>query len=175
MLIRFLVKNLLSFKELTEFNMLPGRFNRMPYHVYEADSISLLKLNAMYGANGAGKSNLIKALALLGQFVETGNLPIELLVETFKFDKESRKKDVYLGVEFIKDEVPFYYGITVNQGIIVEEELQFSGVGKKEDYVLFTRTDKPGDKELQLIFCKEVMEDKEASVFPFFLKKILPG
>lgn len=170
MLIRFLVKNLFSFKELTEFNMLPGRFNRMPYHVYEADGISLLKLNAMYGANGAGKSNLIKSLALLSRFVETGNLPIELLVETFKFDKESRQKDVYLGVEFIKDGVSYYYGITVNQGIVVEEELQYSGVGKKEDYVLFSRTDKPGEKQLELTFCKEVMEDKEASVFPFFLK-----
>jgi AAA15 family ATPase/GTPase len=170
MLIRFLVKNLFSFKEITEFNMLPGRFNRMPYHVYQMGDIQLLKLNAMYGANGAGKSNLIKSLSLLSEFVETGNLPIELLVETFKFDKESRQKDVYLGVEFIKDEVPFYYGITINQGIIVEEELQISGAGKKEDYTLFLRTDKPGKKNLELTFSKEVMEDKEASVFPFFLK-----
>src|ERR1700712_1108747 len=133
MLIRFIVKNLFSFKELTEFNMLPGRFSRMPYHVYKTADIELLKLNAMYGANGAGKSNLIKSLALLCQFVETGNLPIEFLIETFKFDKESRKKDVYLGVEFIKDETPYYYGITINQGIIIEEELLISGIGKKED------------------------------------------
>ncbi len=170
MLIRFIVKNLFSFKELTEFNMLPGRFSRMPYHIYKLDDISLLKLNAMYGANGAGKSNLIKALALLCQFVETGKLPIELLIETFKFDRESRQKDVYLGVEFIKDEVPYYYGITINQGIIVEEELLLSGVGKKEDYILFSRTDKLNNKALELKFCKEVMEDNEASVFPFFLK-----
>lgn len=170
MLIRLLVKNLFSFKELTEINMLPGRFNRMPYHVYEAGGITLLKLNAMYGANGAGKSNLIKSLALLCQFVETGNLPIEFLVETFKFDKESRKKDVYLGVEFIKEDVPYYYGISINQGIIVEEELQISGLGKKEDYTLFLRTDKPGNKSLNLTFSKEVMQEQEAAVFPFFLK-----
>lgn len=170
MLIRFLVKNLFSFKELTEFNMLPGRFSRMPYHVYKTGDIELLKLNAMYGANGAGKSNLIKSLALLGEFVKTGNLPIEFLVETFKFDKENRDKDVYLGVEFIKDEVPYYYGITINQGIIVEEELQISGIEKKEDYTLFTRTDKPSEKELELVFSKEVMEDKEAAIFPLFLK-----
>jgi AAA15 family ATPase/GTPase len=170
MLIRLLVKNLFSFKELTEFNMLPGRFNRMPYHVYQSSGIELLKLNAMYGANGAGKSNLIKSLALLSQFVETGNLPIEFLVETFKFDKESRTKDVYIGVEFMKEEVPYYYGITINQGIVVQEELQISGIGKKEDYTLFLRTDKPGEKNLVLTFCKEVMEDKENSVFPFFLQ-----
>jgi AAA15 family ATPase/GTPase len=170
MLIRLLVKNLFSFKELTEFNMLPGRFSRMPYHVYESNSIELLKLNAMYGANGAGKSNLIKSLALLRQFVESGNLPIEFLIETFKFNKESKLQDVYVGVEFIKEEVPYYYGITINQGIIVEEELQISGLGKKDDYTLFLRTDKQGEKNLELTFCKEVVEDKEASVFPFFLK-----
>ncbi len=170
MLIRFLVKNLFSFKELTEFNMLPGRFGRMPYHVYEAGGIDLLKLNAMYGANGAGKSNLIRALALLREYVVTGNLPIEFLVETFKFDKESPQKDVYLGVEFIKDEVPYYYGITINQGIIVEEELQISGLGKKEDYTLFIRTDTAGEKNLELDFAKEVMADKEAGIFPWFLK-----
>jgi len=150
--------------------MLPGRFNRMNYHVYKAGNIELLKLNAMYGANGAGKSNLIKSLALLSEFVRTGNLPIEFLVETFKFDKDSRKKDVYLGVEFIKDEIPYYYGITLNQGIITEEELLISGIGKKEDLSLFLRTDKAGEKDLQLNFSKEVMNDKEASIFPLFLK-----
>jgi len=137
----------------------------MPYHVYESNSIELLKLNAMYGANGAGKSNLIKSLALLRQFVETGNLPIEFLIETFKFNKESRLQDVFVGVEFIKEEVPYYYGITINQGIIVEEELQISGLGKKDDYTLFLRTDTQGEKNLELAFSKEVMDDKEASVF----------
>lgn len=170
MLIRLIIKNLFSFKEPTEFNMLPGRFNRMNYHVYKTGNIELLKLNAMYGANGAGKSNLIKSLALLSEFVRTGNLPIEFLVETFKFDKDSRKKDVYLGVEFIKDEIPYYYGITINQGIITEEELLISGIGKKEDLSLFIRTDKAGEKDLQLNFSKEVMNDNEASIFPLFLK-----
>ncbi len=169
MLVRFLVKNLFSFKELTEFNMLPGRFNRMPYHVYDGD-IGVLKLNAMYGANGAGKSNLIKALALLTVFVESGKLPIDFYTGTFKFDRDSRNKDVYLGVEFIKEDVPYYYGITLNQGIVIEEELQISGLGKKDDYTLFLRTDKVDTKELELIFCKEVVDDKEASVFPLFLK-----
>jgi AAA15 family ATPase/GTPase len=169
MLIRFLVQNLFSFKEVTEFNMLPGRFSRMPYHVYN-DEVDLLKLNAMYGANGAGKSNLIKSLALLSTFVETGKLPIDFYTQTFKFDVDSRNKDIYLGVEFIKEDVPYYYGITLNQGIITEEELQISGLGKKDDYTLFLRTDKVETKQLELSFSKEVMDDNESSLFPLFLK-----
>lgn len=124
----------------------------------------------MYGANGAGKSNLIKSLAMLGGFVETGKMPVDFFSETFRFDKESRTKDVYLGVEFLKEGIPYYYGMTINQGIIIEEELQISGLNKKEDYTLFLRTDKVEEKQLELIFSKEVMEDKEASIFPFFLK-----
>lgn len=170
MLVRFLIKNLFSFQELTEFNMLPGRFNRMPDHQYEMGGLEVLKLNAIYGANGAGKSNLIKAMALLKRYLEQGAMPVEFLTETFKFDPASRGKNLYLGVEFIKDGETFYYGLTINKGIIVEEELQISGIGKKDDYLLFQRTDKTGEAELDLNFCKEVMQDDEAAIFPFFLK-----
>ncbi len=170
MLIRFIVKNLFSFKEYTEFNMLPGRTTRMPHHLYKVSGISLLKLNAMYGANGAGKSNLINALDLLRGFVTQGNLPIEFLTETFRLDEESRKKDVYLGIEFLKDSVPYYYGLTLNQGIVIEEELQISGLGSKEDITLFSRKDSANKHQLSLSFNEEVMLDKEASLFPSFLK-----
>ncbi|MBK8702272.1 MAG: AAA family ATPase [Saprospiraceae bacterium] len=170
MLIRIIIKNLFSFKEYTEFNMLPGRSTRMPHHLYETGSISVLKLNALYGANGAGKSNLIKSLDLLRSFVTEGQLPIEFITEVFKFDVESRKKDVYLGVEFIKDGTPFYYGITINQGIVVEEELQISGLGKKDDVTLFERTDSVIEKQLSLSFHEDVMKDKEAALYPSFLQ-----
>lgn len=173
MLIRVIVKNLFSFKDYTEFNMLSGRSTRMPHHLYNTAGLSVLKLNAMYGANGAGKSNLIKALDLLKNFVKQGNLPIEFITETYKFDTESRKKDVYLGIEFIKDSIPFYYGLTLNQGIIIEEELQVSGLGKKEDRVLFRRTDEVAKKNLHLVFDEGLSEDKEAAMFPSFLQNEL--
>lgn len=170
MLVRFIVKNLFSFKDFTEFNMLPGKFSRLSHHVFKAGSIDLLKLNVLYGANGAGKSNLIHALAILKDFLIHGKMPIELITETFKFDKESNIKDVYLGIEFIKNDIPYYYGLTINQGIIVEEELQISGLNKKEDKTLFSRTDKVGEKSIELTFSKEVQEDAEAAIFPTFLK-----
>ncbi len=94
-------------------------------------------------------------MVLLREFVVTGKLPIELLVQTFRFDPDSRKKDVYMGIEFIENDTPYYYGIKVNQGIIIEEELQISGLGKTEDIVLFSRTDSAAEKSLQLAFSKE--------------------
>ncbi|GEP91691.1 hypothetical protein SAMN05660909_03784 [Chitinophaga terrae (ex Kim and Jung 2007)] len=170
MLVRFIVGNLFSFKEVTEFNMLPGRFSRLPHHVFERGGVSLLKLNAIYGANGAGKSNFIHALALFRDFLIDGKMPLDLITETFKFDPESKQKNVYLGVEFIKNEVPYYYGLTINQGIIVEEELQISGLDKKVDKTLFLRKDKADEADLELSFSDEVNKDPEAALFPQFLK-----
>lgn len=170
MLVRLIIKNLFSFNEATEFNLLPGRFSRMPYHVQEIGDVALLKLSVIYGANGAGKSNLIKVLALLADYLRSGQLPVDFLLETFKFEPDSRKKDVYIGVEFIKNEMPFYYGITLNQGMVIEEELYYSGAGKEPDVLLFRRTDQVGPKRLRLEFAPVVLKDPEAAIFPEFLE-----
>ena len=82
MLIRFIVKNLFSFKEYTEFNMLPGRYNRLSHHIEKCDTVNLLRLNVLYGANGAGKSNLINALSVLRDFLIDGEMPIDLSSRT---------------------------------------------------------------------------------------------
>lgn len=170
MLIRLIVKNLLSFKELTEFNLLPGRVSRLPHHIHSAQGISVLKLSALYGANGAGKSNLVKALYLIKNYIISGIIPVEFITETFKFDEGSKNKGVFLGIEFLKMGIPFYYGITIRQGIVVDEELQISGLGKKEDLVLFRRTDTSDEPNLMIDFNPEVMSDKDASLFPSFLR-----
>ncbi len=170
MLIRVIIQNLFSFKEATEFNMLPGRIQRMKHHVRNAAGIDLLKLNAIYGANGAGKSNMIKTLKLLQQFLRRGKMPIEFISQTFKFDKESSTKNVYIGVEFETDEIPYYYGITINQGIIVEEELNISGIGIRDDVNLFLRTDNANTKNLSVEFFKNLLSDSEAALFPKFLQ-----
>ena len=140
--------------------------------LFDEVSINFTKGNCygIIGANGAGKSNLINAFSILRDFIIDGEMPIDLITETFKFDKESASRDVYLGIEFIKEKVPYYYGLTINQGIIIEEELQISGLGKGDDKQLFLRTDKVGEKNLEITFSKEVQEDKEAAIFPSFLK-----
>ena len=55
MLIRFAIKNLFSFKEETEFNLLPSKTKRLSQHKHTKSGFEILKLSAIYGANGSGK------------------------------------------------------------------------------------------------------------------------
>lgn len=139
MLLRFAVKNLLSFKEETEFNLLPGRISRLSHHKYTKLGAEALKLSAVYGANGAGKSNLIKAISHLRNLVVNGKIPVELNQQKFKLSQKSKTDHTYFGIEFIKSDKPFYYSIKINEGLIIEEELCFSGLGSKEDELIFHR------------------------------------
>ena len=70
MLIRFVVENFLSIGDELEFNLLPEQYRKtFPHHIYEDKNVRLLKTSAIYGANGAGKSNLFAALSYLQQLV----------------------------------------------------------------------------------------------------------
>ena len=70
MLLRFEITNFLSFYKTTSFDMFPNnKRTTFAEHVYSDADVPLLKLAAIYGANGAGKSNFIKAFDFLRDFV----------------------------------------------------------------------------------------------------------
>ena len=67
MLIRVVVTNFRSYGRETEFNMLPSQnVRRFDWHVHnQSKGAHVLRTAVIYGANGAGKSCLIKALGRL--------------------------------------------------------------------------------------------------------------
>jgi len=72
MLIRFTVENFLSFKERVEFSMIPAQKSDLSHHIINgkaSDDISVLKMGIVYGANAAGKSNLIRAMDFAKQLI----------------------------------------------------------------------------------------------------------
>ena len=75
MLIRFVVDNVFSFGAQKEFNMVPNaRIRVLPHHKYKfGDTFNFLKMSSIYGANGAGKSNLIKAIGSIHKRNIEGN------------------------------------------------------------------------------------------------------
>jgi len=166
MLIRFAIKNLFSFKEETEFNLLPGRVKRLDHHKYERNGIEVLKLTALYGANGSGKSNLIRSISLLKTMLITGAIPNALLNQKYKLSESSLNEPVELAIEFFANNSIYYYTISINHGIIIEE--YFSSNNKnQEDELIFHR--KYEDKKTIINFFKEFEDVNENKT----LKKII--
>ena len=172
MIIRIILKNLYSFKEETEFNMLPGRQAKLNHHKYNIDDLEYLKISSIYGANGAGKSNLIKAISLLQKIVISERIPIDIENTKFKLTESSKDEPTFLAIEFISENKPYIYSISINKGKILEEELSISGKDSKDDKLLFRRTSK-SDKDVQIMLYTEFNNTKEKEVLKDVIEKSL--
>lgn len=167
MLIRFSLSNMFSFDEMKEFNMLPNPKYKNR-HKYNISNFEILKIASLYGANGAGKSNLIKSLALLQNIVLNEELPIRLKDLKFKFRETPENVPQIFAIEFFQNETAYYYGLEINNNIIQIEELYESGLGKTADKLIFER--KTDEKSKTLITFLEAFEnDKESQI----LKKVI--
>lgn len=169
MIIRFNINNLFSFGKEKEFNMLPSpRYKRLNHHKYSFKNFEFLKLASIYGANGSGKSNLIKAIAALRSTVVDGKIN-PYFNEVFKLDPNNLKKSTILGIEFIKDELSYLYAIEVKDNIVLTEELYRTGLGKIDDYLIFKRTTDKKTNIIKFIFSDKFETDPESRT----LKKVI--
>ena len=137
MLIRFVAKNIFSFKDETEFNLFPNKTQRLQHHKVTIGGFEFLRFSAIYGANGSGKSNLIKAISLLETIVEEGKLPSDIEDLKFKLDEENSKLPISIGAEFIANNNAYFYTITFEDGKILNEYLAHSH--KDNDELIFDR------------------------------------
>jgi len=152
MLIRFIADNLLSFRTSTEFNMLSSsQSSKKKHHLYKFKGADFLKMSAIYGANGAGKSNLLLSIMMLSKLVVDEDYIAHILYNKFKAPKSEENKEVLLAVEFINQETAYLYAIKLSSGKIVHEELYESGLGLKESELIFERTlNAHGENEITL-------------------------
>ena len=140
MLLRLIAENLTSFKEAVEFNTFPSsKSHSHENHKIACGHATALRMSAIYGANGAGKSNLLQALNLLQTLVKTETLrKIDFYDDpTFKLDSQCSGRPSGLAVEFYYNNNVFYYHVEFTLEEIVLEELLLSK--KSKDIPLFTR------------------------------------
>ncbi|MBI2417841.1 MAG: ATP-binding protein [Ignavibacteriales bacterium] len=138
MLVRFVVANFLSYRDETEFNMIAEKLKQHANHVKKIGKTGLLRTSVLYGANGSGKSNLIKAISIFQEIVKDGKL--KKTVENFKFklDNTFIDKPIHLEMEITVSQKFYSYGLKISGKTILEEWLYESGgeAGK----MLFERT-----------------------------------
>ena len=170
MLIRFTVSNFLSFKDETEFNMLTGDVKRHPHHVYKREHIDVLRAAAIYGANGAGKSNLIKAIMFLKSLIEGEKVLKDY--EKFRLAKEFWNKPSQLEIEIELNDTVYAYGIVFNHQRIIEEWLYLVNFEKDDKLIFERKTDENFEHQLKLAD-EYLKSDKDKYFVEFYEKELI--
>jgi len=129
--------------------MLAGSFKTHKHHVYAAGKLDLLKSAAIYGANGAGKSNLIKAIEFLQNIVEEGGIKKSVNEKKFKLNKANAEKPITLEIEFAVEKKIYSYGVSLNHSAVTEEWLYESGVTTEDKMIFERKLTKTGKQELK--------------------------
>ncbi len=142
MLLRFAAENIMSFKDGVEFNTFPAsKTHSHDWHKIECGHATALRLSAIYGANGAGKSNLLKCIGLLKSIVSHEKLG-DVSIDTdlyFRLDNEGKSAPSELAIEFCTEGKIFYYHIRFTRNEIVGEQLLLSE--RNKDVEIFSRND----------------------------------
>ncbi len=140
MLLRLKIKNFLSFFEGTVFDMFPNpKRASFPNHIYGYMTVPLLKQAAIYGANGSGKSNFIKAISFIKSFITNEDFLKNVDLDDYIFQLTSTKQSkISFEIEFFIKEKYFVYTLEIDKRNI-QETLSHSGLGKTPDKILFKR------------------------------------
>ena len=103
--------------------MLPSQnVRRKDWHVHsDAPGVPVLRTAVIYGANGAGKSCLVRAIGRLQAMVIHGSLPPVASRDTNKY--AGAKEPVTLEIEFKTGKGQYSYGVSYRGNICVEEWL----------------------------------------------------
>jgi AAA15 family ATPase/GTPase len=103
--------------------------------------IPLLKQAVIYGANGSGKSNFIKAISFLNKFVTNDNFLNGIDLDDYIFQLAQEKEEkISFEIEFFHNGQYYFYAVGIDKKEI-SEKLSVSGLNKTDDKLIFERQD----------------------------------
>ncbi|HDZ4930732.1 TPA: ATP-binding protein [Campylobacter jejuni] len=130
MLIEFRVENFLSIQDEQVLSMVASSDNTfLTSHTNNDKKLKLLKSSVLYGANASGKSNIIKALAIMKKIVissANGQRGDKLPIIPFLLGNEDNKPTKF-EIIFIQNDTKYQYGFILNSEKILEEWLLVFG------------------------------------------------
>lgn len=143
MLIELSIANFFSFRDEQTISMvattkLQKRENTFAPEVDEEKLPKLLKVAAIYGPNASGKSNLIKALELVGKFATRQPANSESLpVSPFRFDAALANQPSRITLHFVAKKTRYEFNLAATSERIIEEKLTAYPKGK--EVLLYSR------------------------------------
>lgn len=144
MLIEFKFANYRSFRDESVLSMEATGLGTFKKSLIEYGSYKLLPSVAIYGKNGGGKSNVIRAFWLAVQFIKnaqrTQHEGALIPVSPFLLNDYSKNKETSFEFTYVINQVKYIYGFSATKDSIVKEYLYHSPRGQKA--VVFTRDGK---------------------------------
>ncbi|WP_373547941.1 ATP/GTP-binding protein [Chamaesiphon sp.] len=143
MLIQLTIENFLSFRDEVTFSMMGVSSDRQHADRLIEDAAGkgrhVVTIAAIYGANAAGKSNLIKALSFAKELILEGTRSNRSIpVATFKLGDYTKKASKFEFI-FTHQDARYSYGFKLNREQIIEEWLHAIPPGKKKEVMYFER------------------------------------
>lgn len=180
MLIQFTVENFLSFRDRSTFSMVGVNGDRQhPEHLAENEAGKdrpVLPIAAIYGANGAGKSNLIQAVSFAKDLIVEGTRSRQsIAIPIFKLGEYSKKPSRFEFI-FTSQGAQYSYGFSLVKDQILEEWLHGIPKGKKKEVMYFERITSSNKKTT--VECGAILKgrsDKQKQFLDFIAQGTRPN
>jgi len=145
MLVEFSAKNYLSFKDKVTISLKARSLKEhKDTNTFNAGykKIDLVRSIALYGLNASGKSNVLKALKFIVDFIKSSakesQVNDEINVTNFLFSTATENLPSSFEIIVIIQGVTYRYGFTVNRTDVIEEYLYFTK--RHTEIALFNRS-----------------------------------
>lgn len=135
MLLEYSVKNFKSIKDEITLSMVASVDSSFNDKLINSFGYKVLRTNAIYGANGSGKSNIIKSLSFMKAMVS--NSINHQLGDKIRYNphKLSIGEPTILKMQFVIDGIRYAYGFSLTDEEIIDEYLYFFPEGGRQNKV----------------------------------------
>ena len=131
MLLEFSCSNHKSIKDKVFFSAIAGSDSSHANELYEHKKYKVLRMAAIYGANGSGKSNFVNAIDFMRALVTNSikHQPGETILQ--QPHKLSGKNPISeYNSQFVIHDVRYAYGFSLRNGLVYEEYLYYFPKGR---------------------------------------------
>ena len=167
MIIQFKVANYRSIGAEQTLSFVAESARRHPDNLIPRDGYKLLKSVALFGANASGKSNFVRAIGAMRDFVRDSATRMNegdliAAAEPFRLDPALRNAPSRFEITFATDGIVYVYGFAVNQERVEAEWLTAAREGASVIMREFRRTFsiKSGEDEWEFNGFKEADVDQ---------------
>lgn len=180
MIINFSVENFGSIKEKQTLSFLANKSDHLEdYYIIEPiKGLRLNKLALIYGANASGKTTILKALDFLRKICTD---PFDKKTEKFDFepflfDENTPNENTKLELEFVQNQIRYFYEVELNKNCIVKEKLFNFNPNKA---VIFERTTDENKELTSIKFGSKILKkrhlEENIEIFTLWNNTVIGG